>query len=510
MEQSLNNFLLAASILLLSSILLSRSSNRFGLPILVLYLFIGMIGGSEGLGKIHFDNYELSYTLSLVALCLIIFNGGFETSLNDVKDNIKRGIVLSSLGILLTTALVGAFTHLVFKLGLLESLLLGAILSATDAAAVFSVFKDRKSQVAGPVQNILKFESGSNDPMAYFLVSVILGFMERGDQSLGFSLMHIIVNPTMGLLGGFVFAHIFISLNNKISLEFTGLYPAMSLAFLFLCYSTTTIMEGNGFLAVYIFGLLIGNRRILHKKLLYSFYDGVSWLSQIGLFLMLGLLVFPSRLIPVAPVGLWISAFLIVIARPLTIFICLIGSRFNYREKIFISWSGLKGATPIVFASFAATYLGTKANTLFDIVFFIVLVSALLQGSTLKFMAKKLGLLMEPDDNAEFPVDMELLSQTKNGSIQFKVKENDFAVGNRVVDLNLPSGALVLFIKRQGSFIIPDGSSMFENHDEVLMVTKYKADVEEAKKCFQEKRKISNSNSDDQSIINDTIINFDP
>ncbi|MFG1485957.1 potassium/proton antiporter [Halobacteriovorax sp. RZ-2] len=487
MEQFLNNFLLGASILLLLSIVLSKSSSRFGLPVLVLFLFIGMMAGSDGIGGINFSNYELTHSLSLVALCLIIFNGGFETPFSKVKKDFGRGVVLSSIGVMLTTFLVGGFTHLVTDLGLLESLLIGAILSATDAAAVFSAFKDPTAQV-GDVKNILRFESGSNDPMAYFLVSVIIGFIEQGMGDAQTTAIMFISNPIIGLIGGWVTARSFILINNVVKLDFNGLYPPLTMAMLFLGYSLTTKLGGNGFLAVYVFGMMIGNRKILHKNLLSLFFDGVTWLSQIGLFIMLGLLVFPSRLLTVAPAGLFIACFLTFAARPITVFLCLIKSRFNLNEKLFVSWAGLKGATPIVFASFAATHIGEKAHVLFDIVFFVVIVSALMQGSSLKFVARKLGLVVEQEDEANFPVDMELLEQTKHGIVQLEIRQTDYAVEHRVVDLRLPPGAIVLFIKRHGAFIIPDGATVFEKGDKILLVTKLKEDLEAAQECFVKKK----------------------
>ncbi|MAZ50025.1 MAG: potassium/proton antiporter [Halobacteriovoraceae bacterium] len=493
MEVFLNNFLLASSIILLLSVLLSKSSSRFGLPILIIFMLIGMLSGSEGLGGIHFENYELTHSLSLVALCLIIFSGGIETEIKDIKDNLARGIVLSSLGVLLTTGIVGFFVHKILDIGLLESFLLGAILAATDAAAVFSIFKDKKSQVTAPNKNLLKFESGSNDPMAYFLVTVILGLIDSDSYNLTEIGIDFLLNPIVGLAVGWVLARAFISLNNIINLEYIGLYPALTLSFLFLNYSIASQLEGNGFLAVYVFGILISSRKILHKTFLYSFYDGISWLSQIGLFVMLGLLVFPSRLIEIAPEGLIIALFLILIARPVTIFLCLAFSKFNFKEKTFISWAGLKGATPIVFASLAADKLGDKAHILFDIVFFVVLVSAMIQGVTLKLLAKKLGLLYEAIEDPSFPIDFEVLEKTKNGIREITVNKNDFAVEKRVVDLNLPIGCLVLFIKREGSFVIPDGSTKFSEGDKVLIVTKSKGDIDTAVDCFREEAiKINN------------------
>lgn len=487
MEIFLNNYILASSVILLLSVLLSKSSSRFGFPILIIFLAIGVLAGSEGVGGIHFENYELTHSISLIALCLIIFSGGIETNIKDIKGNLIRGVVLSSFGVVLTTAIVGGFVYKILNIGLLESFLLGAILSATDAAAVFAIFKDKKAQVIAQNKNLLKFESGSNDPMAYLLVTIILGLISGGNLDIGSIGLSFVLNPLIGFLVGWFLSRVFTSLNNIINLEYIGLYPALTLSFIFLNYSLSGQFGGNGFLAVYVFGLLISSKKMLHKTLLYSFYDGISWLSQIGLFVMLGLLVFPSRLINVIPEGLAISAFLIILARPLTIFICLMFSKFSLKDKVFISWAGLKGATPIVFASLAAVKMGDEANIIFDVVFFVVVVSALLQGVTLKFVAKKLGLLYEAIEDPSFPIDFEVLEKTKNGIKEILISEDSFAVDKRIVDLHLPSGCLVLFIKREGSFVIPDGSTKFLTKDRILIVAKSKDDIEEAQKCFEEK-----------------------
>lgn len=484
METLLNNFLFIGSVILLISIFLSKSSSRFGLPILVLFLFVGMVAGSEGIGGIYFENYELTHTLSLIALCLIIFSGGIDTNLHEVKNHLIRGITLSSFGVLLTAITIGSFTYYVTSLTLSESLLLGAILSATDAAAVFSILQDKKTQVESSLKNLLKFESGSNDPMAYFLVSLIIGYIEFGIKDYADLSLMTILNPAIGLLGGWLISYLFLKINNKINLDHLGLYPALTLAFLFLSYSAVTILKGNGFLAVYVFGLLIGNKNIIHKNILLTFYDGISWLSQIGLFVMLGLLVFPSRLVSVAIPALMIALFLIFIARPFVVFLCLIKSRFKLREKVFISWAGLKGATPIVFASFAATHIGEKANIIFDIVFFVVLISALLQGSTLRILGAKFKLLVENTEDEGFPINFELLGKTKKGHCEIKINPNCPAIGKKIVELNLPYEARVLFIKREGTFIIPDGSSIFQPGDLALIVTKELEEIEVIRKIF--------------------------
>ncbi len=486
MEYILNNSLLIGSILLLLSVVMSKSLSKFGLPILVLFLFIGMISGSEGIGGIDYENYELTHSLSLVAICLIIFTGGLLTKISDVKPVMTSGIVLSTLGIFLTTGLVGIFCHYLFHIHLFESLLIGAILSSTDAAAVFTVLRDKNAQVSKNVKSLLELESGSNDPMAYLLVTVFLGLYQADiGNSESVSFIYFLLNPLFGILGGYAFFKIFKLINDKVELDFEGLYPALALGFLFLTYSLVTSFNGNGFLAVYIFGLRIGNERIIHKHILTSFFDGISWLFQIGLFIMLGLLVFPSRLFEIAPSGAMLGLFCVIVARPAIVFICLMFSRFDYREKLLISWAGLKGATPIVFASLVATTVGKESLFIFDLVFFTVIISALVQGSTVKMLAKKLNLLIESVFDPDFPIDLEVIEKTKNGIREIKVEDVDFAVEKRVVDLGLPKGTVILFIKRNGGFIIPDGSTSFKTQDKILIVTSEKDDLENSIEHFK-------------------------
>ncbi|MEX0798077.1 MAG: potassium/proton antiporter [Bacteriovoracaceae bacterium] len=485
MESLLNSSLLIGSILLLLSVFLSKSSSKFGLPILILFMFVGIVAGNEGLGGIQYENYELTHSLSLVAICVIIFSGGLGTKMQDVKPVLKSGVVLSSFGVILTTAIVAAFSHLLFEIPVIESLLLGAILSATDAAAVFSIFRDKNAQVSKRLRSVIEFESGSNDPMAYLLVTVFLGYYQNPEVHLQSFGLQMIINPLVGFLGGYLLFKAFKFINDRLELDFQGLYPALTIGFLFFVYSSVTHMNGNGFLAVYVFGILLGNYKIAHKSALVTFFDGTSWLFQIGLFVLLGLLVFPSRLVQVAPEAVLVALFILFVARPAAVYACLLFSKFSGKEKFFISWAGLKGATPIVFASLVATKMGSASFFIFDVVFFTVLISALFQGSSIKFLAKKMGLLFEAVYDPEFPIDLEVMEKTRNGIKQYTVQDKDFAVGKRLVDLELPTGARVLFIKRAGQFIIPDGTTVFEKKDKALLVTREKSEVEECILGFQ-------------------------
>ncbi|MCO4754968.1 MAG: potassium/proton antiporter [Bacteriovoracaceae bacterium] len=485
MEDILNNSLLLGSIILLASVLISKSSNKFGLPILILFLGIGMLAGSEGLGGINYENYELTHSASLIAICLIIFSGGLLTKKDEMAPVLKSGVSLASLGIVITTMAVGAFCYFVLKTPVFESLLIGSILSSTDAAAVFTALRDKNAQVSKNVKSLLELESGSNDPMAYLLVTIFLG-LHQAKLSLDSEVaLMVILNPLIGLILGYVLYRAFKFVNDKIELDFQGLYPALMFGFVFLTYSVTTRLEGNGFLAVYLFAIQVGNSKIVHKSALVTFFDGVSWLAQIGLFILLGLLVFPSRLMEVAPIGMLLALFLVLIARPLSVFISLAFSKLNTKSKLFVSWAGLKGATPIVFAAFVSTEIGTNANLIFDMVFFSVLISALLQGTTLKPVAKKLGLLFESVYDPDFPVDLETIEKTRNGIKELRVHEGDYAVGSRIVDIRLPKGALILFIKRGGGFVIPNGSTTFEVNDKVLLVTPQKDEIQHAENCFK-------------------------
>jgi cell volume regulation protein A len=513
MIEAFNNIIFISSLILLGSILLSKFSNKFGFPILLLFLGIGMIAGKEGLGGIEYSNYELSHTIALMAICIIIFSGGLMTKVNDIRPVMRTGVLLSTLGVLLTTALIGSFCYYFLTIPFFESLLIGATLSSTDAAAVFTVFSSKKSQVNKKIKSLLELEAGSNDPMTYLLITIFLGLYQAHTYSGVESIELLVLNPVIGFAGGFSMYYAFKFINDSIKLEFKGLYPALTIAFLFLTYSMTTLLKGNGFLAIYIFAIMLGNTKLVHKKALVDFFDGSAWLSQIGLFIMLGLLVAPSDLIEVAPQASIIALVLIFVARPIAVLLTTIKSQFNFKEKIFISWGGLKGASPIVFASLIATQMGKDTNLIFDIVFFTVLFSALIQGSTLRFMARKLKLQIYVVQDPEFPIDHEVLDKTKNGIKEITIHSTDFSHEKRVVDLDLPSGVLVLFVKRDGAFIIPNGSTEFLEKDHVLIVTPNKEDIEKALNHFQNgppERVLSlvepdEDEKDDENIQNESL-----
>ncbi|MDL5047998.1 potassium/proton antiporter [Oscillatoria amoena NRMC-F 0135] len=363
MTLTAENILLLGSILLFLSIIASKTSYRVGLPALIMFLLLGMLAGSDGPGGIYFNDPKLAQFIGVVALNFILFSGALDTKFESVKPILKEGIVLSTIGVIITAAIVGAFTYWFADLTLLESFLLGAIVSSTDAAAVFSILRGRSVGLKRNLRPILELESGSNDPMAYVLTISLLslyGHQEEGVWTLVvLFFQQMIVGAGLGVLLGKGITWIV----NKINLDVDGLYPVLVTALVLFTFSITDFVGGNGFLAIYISGLMVGNAQLIHKKTLIQFYDGVAWLMQIIMFLTLGLLVFPSYIIPVMGSGLIVAAVLMFIARPLSVFASLAFFRIPFRDKVFISWVGLRGAVPIVFATILC-WPGLKVQTL--------------------------------------------------------------------------------------------------------------------------------------------------
>ena len=387
----IEHVLIGAAILLLLSVAASKASDQLGIPSLLLFLLIGMLAGSEGPGGIYFDDAQLAQSVGIVALIFILFAGGLETNYTRIKPVIGRGIVLATAGVLLTAALVGGFSILVLGLNYLEGLLLGAIVSSTDATAVFSLLGSKEISLKGDLKPLIEFESGSNDPMSIFLTASLTSLIVTPHQSAIEMVPMFAQQMALGGIAGYLAGKGMTRLVNRIQLESNGLYLVLTAAMVLLIYGTTAILGGSGFLAVYIAGIAFGNSDFFYKRNVISFHDGLAWLMQITMFIVLGLLVFPSRLIPIALVGLLISAFLMFIARPLSVFLLLGLSKMSNGEKAMVSWVGLRGAVPIVLATTPLLAGLPNAETIFNVVFFIVLTSVLLQGSSITFAAKLLG-----------------------------------------------------------------------------------------------------------------------
>ena len=469
MTVTTENILLVGALLLLISILAGKTSYKFGVPTLLLFLAIGVLAGSEGLGGIHFDNPKAAQFIGIVSLNFILFSGGLDTNWTAVKPVLKQGIALSTLGVLLTALSVGVFVWWVTDFTIFESLLLGSIISSTDAAAVFSILRSKSLALKSNLRPTLELESGSNDPMAYVLTIAFLSLVVNQDQSLWSIIPLFLKQMILGAAAGFGFGKLSMYIINKIKLDFEGLYPVLVIALMFITFSTTDALGGNGFLAIYIAAVYLGNQDIIHKNTIFKMYDGLAWLMQIVLFLTLGLLVFPSQIIPYAGIGLLISIFLILVARPIGVFISLLFFRMKARRKAYISWVGLRGAVPIVFATYPLIANIEKAPAIFNIVFFISVTSVLIQGTTLSVVARLFKVSLPEKMKKKTELDKLLMELPKSVLQEFGVESGSSIADKRIVDLHLPKSTFIVMIKRNNKYIRPGGSTKIAV-DDILMV----------------------------------------
>jgi cell volume regulation protein A len=396
MPTSIEALFIIFSALTILSILTIKLSVRFGIPSLVLFLAIGMLAGSDGPGGLYFDNPALVQTLGVIALVFILFSGGLDTDWDGVRPVLWNGLSLSTIGVLGTALLVGWFVSIVQGLSFLEGLLLGAIVSSTDAAAVFMFLRARNARLPKKLANLLELESGSNDPMGVVLTVALIQLLTNPATSLGELLMFFVVQMTVGAVVGVAMGEIIRWTLNRLKLELTGIYPVLSVAFALLTYGLTAELRGSGFLAVYLAGLFVRRRPVAHKRSLSQFHDGLAWLMQIAMFLILGLQVFPARLLPIAGIGVLVSLFLIFIARPLSVYASLVFSPLSFREQTLVAWVGLRGAVPIVLATFPVLAGIQQADTIFHLVFFIAVTSVLLQGPPIAWITRILQLDRSP------------------------------------------------------------------------------------------------------------------
>ncbi|SRR5579883_332692 len=391
-----DEWMLVAAVLLLLSILAWLISSRLGIPALLFFLAIGMLAGSDGPGGIYFDNVFVAQSTGVVALAFILFAGGLDTEWKVVRPALSGALALSTIGVLLTAVVVALFAILLLHISFLQGMLLGAIISATDAAAVFSVLGARQLHLKGTLIPLLELESGSNDPMAVFLTIGLIQLLTDPRQSFLNVVVLFIQQMGIGAIGGLVLGWVSLQLIKRLHLAVVSLYPVLTIALVLFAYGLTATLGGSGFLAVYLMGLILGNSSIQRVNRLARFHDAIAWLMQIAMFLILGLLVFPSHLPAVAVSGLLITGVAIFIARPVSVLISLLPVKISLREKLFISWVGLRGAAPIVLATFPLLANVPQATFLFDLTFFVVLVSVLLQGTTVPLVAKWLGVVTSP------------------------------------------------------------------------------------------------------------------
>lgn len=467
---SVEYIFVGAAGLLVLSIIASKTSGRLGVPALLFFLIIGMLAGSEGLGGIHFDDPWLAQSLGVLALAFILYSGGLDTDWRMVRPVVWKGVALSTLGVLGTACLVGWFSATLLNLSIFEGLLLGAIVSSTDAAAVFSILRSKKVSLKGSLKPLLELESGSNDPMAVFLTIGFIHLLTHPGASLVDFIPMFFSQMVLGAALGYGIGRAAVFVTNHLRLEYEGLYSVFTLTLVLLTYGVTASLGGNGFLAVYLAGLVMGNSDFIHKRSIMRFHDGLAWLMQIAMFLTLGLLVFPSRLIPIAGVSLLVSLFLMFVARPVSILAILLLGKMSFREKTMVSWVGLRGAVPIVLATFPLLARVPNAGMIFDIVFFIVLTSVLLQGTSIPIMARWLRVDAPLPPKPQLPVEIGPSCNLKNELVEITIPPHSAVVGKQIVELGLPPGTLILLMSKSGECFAPGGGTVLAENDAVLLL----------------------------------------
>jgi cell volume regulation protein A len=467
---SFEYLLLGGSVLLLFSIIASKISDRFGVPALLLFLAIGMIAGSEGLGGIYFDDPWLAKSIGVVALIFIIFSGGLDTNWKDTKSIVWPGVVLSTLGVLLTAIITGFFAVCLLKFSFLEGMLLGSIVSSTDAAAVFAILRSKRISLRSPLKPLLEFESGSNDPMAVFLTIGFISLLAEKSTNVAYLIPKFILDMGMGAIVGYLMAKFVIFFINHLKLEYEGLYLGLMISLVLLIYTIAILLKGNGFLAVYIAGLMLGRAEFPGKKMTLKFHDGLAWLMQIVMFVTLGLLVFPSRIVPLIGVGVLLTVLLMVIARPLSVMLCLLPFKMGIRKKIMIAWVGLRGSVPIILATFPFMAGIPQADIYFNIVFFVVIASVFIQGTSIPFVSKILNLDVPFAYRKSYPIEFEKTDGIDAELTDIIVPYNSSVVGKKISDLNIPEKCLIMLISRNDKFIIPSGSVIIEGGDVLLVL----------------------------------------
>jgi cell volume regulation protein A len=459
---------LVIAILLVLSVVASKFSDQFGVPSLLLFLILGMLAGSEGVGGIYFDEPYFAQGIGLFALVIILFSGGLDTEWESIRFVLKESLTLATIGVLLTAFILGFAAHLILGISLLEGLLIGAITSSTDAAAVFALLRSQGVNLKGKLAPVLEFESGSNDPMAVFLTIGLIQLIQLPGQPVFNLVLLFFQQMIIGGLMGIIFGHILLYLINRLRLGYEGLYPVLALGMLLLSFAATTILTGSGFLAVYLVGLTLSRAEFLHKRSLSRFYDGMAWLLQIIMFLTLGLLVFPSRLLPIIVPGMILSVILILVARPVSVWISLLPFRFSAREKTFISWVGLRGAVPIILATYPRLAGLDQSGLIFNVIFFVVLTSVLVQGTSIVPAAKWLKVHNQAEKEPNYPLELTHLKGWRGILKEVVVDQQSPAIGKAIFELRLPRDYLVVLIFRNNQFLIPNGSIVLQPHDRML------------------------------------------
>ncbi len=479
------NILLIGAVLIFCSILISKTGYRFGIPTLLLFLLVGMGFGTDGLG-LEFNRAQDAQFIGMLALSIILFTGGMDTKMKEIRPVMTQGMILSTLGVLLTTALTGGFIYLLtmykdmhLVMPLMTCMLMAATMSSTDSASVFNLLRSQGMNLKENLKPMLELESGSNDPMAYMLTIALIQVVAGGnDFGLGVLMKDLLIQFSVGGIAGYALGRLTVWLLNKINLSNSSLYPILLLSLVFITFTLTNILQGNGYLAVYILGVVVGNERLVFRKEINTFMNGLTWFFQIVMFTSLGLLVNPHEMLDVTLSALLIGVFMILVARPVTVMLCLAPfRRMSWRAKCFVSWVGLRGAVPIIFATYPVVADIPGSQVIFNIVFFITLLSLIFQGMTIASVARwlRLDLPSEREGN-EFGVEIpeEIDSQLTEVTLTADMMES----GNRLMDMGIANGTLVMLVKRGKEFIIPNGRMELKVGDKLLYISENKKDAD--------------------------------
>ncbi|MDD2703120.1 MAG: potassium/proton antiporter [Candidatus Omnitrophica bacterium] len=462
--------LLWVAVLLFVSVISSKISDKFSVPVLLLFLAIGMLAGSESIGRIYFDNAHIARSLGIVALIFIIFSGGLDTNWKDSKSVVFPGILLSTIGVLLTAIITGFLAVYILKFSFFEAMLLGSIVSSTDAAAVFAVLRSRRISLKKPLMPLLELESASNDPMAIFLTLGFISLLTVKGAGLVSLVPRFVLDMGMGALTGVLMAGAIVFIVKRLSLDYEGLYPVITISLVLFTYVISVFLKGNGILAVYLAGLGLGHAEFPNKKFILKFHDGLAWISQIAMFVTLGLLVFPSHLVPLIGAGLLITLFLMVIARPVSVFLCLLPFKLSFPKKLMIAWVGLRGSVPIILATFPFTAGLPQADVYFNIVFFVVVTSVFIQGTSIPIVSKLLKLDAPLVEKKSYPIEFEKVESIDADLNDLIVPYNSEAIGKTIRELNVPEKCLIMLISRNEKFVIPAGATVIQGGDVLLVL----------------------------------------